>query len=98
MHAPTPNVILWNGLADLVPSQARVFRDAFRRNGYTLTGSRTAVCDVIANLTSTGAGAVTTPSEVTGQTVTFTAGDAELFAAEVADFVASEQERRRAFQ
>ncbi|MEV3939195.1 hypothetical protein AB0K52_24855 [Glycomyces sp. NPDC049804] len=98
MHAPTPNVILWTGLADMIPSQARVFRDAFRRNGYTLTGSRAAICDVIAHLTSTGAGAVTTSSEATGQAVTFAAGNAELFASAVADFVASEREQRRKFQ
>lgn len=98
MLAPTPNVILWSGLADMVPSRARVFRDAFRRNGYTLTGSRTAVCDVIADLTTTGAGSVTAASESTGQPVTFDADDAELFAAAVAAFVANEREQRHAYR
>lgn len=82
----------------MIPSKARVFRDAFRRNGYTLTGSRTAICDVIADLKSTDAGAVIAESESTGQAVTFVADDAERFAAAVAEFVANEREQRHAFR
>lgn len=86
----TPNVIVWPGLGDFVPSQARVLRDAFRGRGYTLSLFCIASCDVVAEMTSTGAGQVSAAVGSTGGTSGFAASDPEVFAAEMADFIERE--------
>lgn len=88
----TPNVIVWPGLGDLVPSRARVLRDAFRGQGYTLSLFCIASCDVVAEMTSTGTGQVSAAVGSTGVTSGFAAGDAEVLAAEMADFIERERE------
>ncbi|WP_112135867.1 hypothetical protein [Glycomyces dulcitolivorans] len=88
----TPNVIVWPGLGDIVPSRARVLRDAFRGQGYKLSLFCIASCDVVAEMTSTGAGQVSAQVGSTGGTSGFAAADAETFAAEVANFIERERE------
>lgn len=89
MLTPTPNVIVWPGLGDIVPSRARVLRDAFRGRGYTLSLFCIASCDVVANMTSTESGQVS--AAVGSSTSGFAASDPEVFAAEVADFIERER-------
>jgi hypothetical protein len=88
---PTPNVIVWPGLGDIVPSRARVLRDAFRGKGYTLSLFCIASCDVVAEMTSTDPDQVSAAVWSTGSTSGFTAVDAEAFAADVADFIEHER-------
>jgi hypothetical protein len=88
---PTPSVIVWPGLGDIVPSRARVLRDAFRGKGYTLSLFCIASCDVVAEMTSTETGEVSAAVGSTGGTSGFTAEDAEAFAADVANFIERER-------
>lgn len=87
----TPNVIVWPGLGDIVPSRARLLRDAFRGQGYTLSLFCIASCDVVAEMTSTDTGEVSAAVGATGGTSGFIAGDAEVFAAEMARFIERER-------
>ncbi|SDE49843.1 hypothetical protein [Glycomyces harbinensis] len=91
MLNPTPNVIVWPGLGDIVPSRARVLRDAFRGQGYTLSLFCIASCDVVAEMTSTDVGQVSAAVGSTGGTSGFDAADPEVFAAEMADFIERER-------
>jgi hypothetical protein len=88
----TPSVIVWPGLGDIVPSRARVLRDAFRSKGYTLSLFCIATCDVVAKMASIDADQVSAAVGATGGTAGFTAIDAEAFAAEVAAFIEQECE------
>jgi hypothetical protein len=88
---PTPSVIVWPGLGDIVPSRARVLRDAFRGKGYTLSLFCIASCDVVAEMTSTESGQVSAAVGATGGTSGFTPVDAEAFAADVANFIEHER-------
>ncbi|MCC3761476.1 hypothetical protein K3N28_00075 [Glycomyces sp. TRM65418] len=90
MLNPTPHVIVWPGLGDIVPSRARVLRDAFRGQGYTLSLFCIATCDVVAEMTSTGAGEVSAAVGSTGGSSGFATADAEAFAADVASFIEHE--------
>lgn len=92
MLNPTPNVIVWPGLGDIVPSRARVLRDAFRGQGYTLSLFCIATCDVVAEMTSTESGQVSAAVGSTGGSSGFTAVDPEVFAADVASFIEHERE------
>ena len=92
MLTTNPSVIVWPGLGDIVPSRARVLRDAFRGKGYTLSLFCIATCDVVAEMTSTDSGEVSAEVGSTGGTAGFTAVDAEAFAADVANFIKQESE------